>query len=146
MYKSNTSDIKRERKKAQFLRELSSFIDTIADEQPAVREVYLSRLELSADGGICYLYFSTMVPKDPESEDAQRIFKEALDVLKLYKPSLRKSLAQSLQARYTPDLIFLFDEKREKIDRINSLLDQVHQELHPKLDHDDQYDVEDEDN
>lgn len=128
MYKSTTADVKRERKKSLYLRELSLYIDSIAEEQPAVREVYLSRLELSADGGMCYLYFATIVPIDADSVAEER-FKAALDVLKLYKPSMRKALAHGLQARYTPDLYFMFDEKREKLDRINALLDQVQNEL-----------------
>lgn len=129
MHKSTTADVKRERKKSMYLRELSVFIDAIAEEQPAVREVYLSRLELSADGGICYLYFAAIAPAENQPAAALERFEEALEVLKLYRPSLRKALAQVIQARYTPDLMFLFDEKREKIDRINELLDQVQQEL-----------------
>jgi ribosome-binding factor A len=130
MYKSTTADVKRERKKSLFLRELSVFVDTISQEQPALREVYLSRLELSADGGICYLYFAAIAPmSDAQPVSAEDRYKAALEVLKLYRPSIRKALAQALQARYTPDLIFMFDEKREQIDRINELLDQVQQEL-----------------
>ena len=129
MYKSTTSDVKRERKKSLFLRELSAFIDVIAEEQPALHEVYLSRIELSADGGICYLYFAAIAPVSETQATAEERYKVALEVLKLYKPSLRKNLAAGLQARYTPELMFLFDENREKIDRINELLDQVAQEL-----------------
>ncbi len=130
MHKSTISDVKRERKKSLFLRELSAFIDVIAQEQPAVREVYLSRIDLSADGGICYLYFAAIAPIDGDQAAAEARFLVALEVLKLYRPSLRRNLAAGLQARYTPDLMFLFDENREKIDRINELLDQVSQELH----------------
>jgi ribosome-binding factor A len=136
MYKSDTAHIKRERRKSVLLRELSTFIDAIAEEQPAVREVYLSRLDLSADGGICYLYFAAVTPQIGSGQTAEERYKEALSILKLYRPSLRKNLAQSLQARYTPDLMFLFDENREKIDRINGLLDQVSQELSVSADAD----------
>lgn len=129
MHKSTVADVKRERKKSLFLRELSVFIDTIAEEQPAVREVYLSRLELSADGGICYLYFAAIAPLDADQPGAEERYVHALDVLKLYRPSLRKALAHGLQARYTPELMFLFDAKREQLDRINELLDKVQFEL-----------------
>ncbi|MBM3886601.1 hypothetical protein FJ364_01610 [Candidatus Dependentiae bacterium] len=129
MHKSTTADVKRERKKSLYLRELSAFIDVIAQEQPAVREVYLSRLDLSADCGICYLYFAAIAPSEENKALAQERFNAALEVLKLYKPSLRKNLAACLQARYTPDLVFLYDENREKIDRVNELLDKVSLEL-----------------
>ena len=129
MTKSSASEIKREKKKSFYLRELSAFVDRIAEEQPAIREVYISRVDLSADGGICYLYFAAISSSQVEDNTPEKIYAAALNVLKLYKPSMRKSLAGILQSRYTPDLLFLFDAKREKIDRINTLLDQVHHDL-----------------
>ena len=128
MYKSTAADVKRERKKSVYLRELSSLIELIAQDHQPVRDVYLSTVDLSADGGICYLYFASVTPVNGDQQALEDIFQRALDVLKLYKPSLRKALAQSLQARYTPDLLFLLDKPREKVDRINQLLDQVRQE------------------
>ena len=127
--RSATPTIKRERKKAQYLRELAVFVDTLAQEQPTLREVYVSRIDLSADGGICYVYFALITPVGEVPPEGEQRFDQALEVLKLYKPSLRKALAGTLQARYTPDLHFLFDETREKVDRINSLLDQVRLEF-----------------
>ena len=119
--KSKAHEIKRERKKALFLREVSTLIQKISEDEPAVRNVYVTRVELSADTGICYVYFSCYVDKAD--------FKEALDVLKLYKPSMRSFLAKSLSLRYAPNLVFLYDEKKEKIQKIDQLLDEVHQEL-----------------
>lgn len=127
--KSATPDIKREKKKAIYLRELSTFLDIIAQDEPALREVFLSRVDLSADSGICYLYFATLPTQSLTEEQKEAIYKTALERLKLYKSSLRKNLAQQIASRYTPNLIFMYDEKKEKVDRINVLLDQVHNEL-----------------
>lgn len=121
--KSNQIDIKREKKKSLFFRELSVLIHKITVSEPDVAAVYISRVDLSADSGIIYVYFASM--REPSKE----LFEKALAKLKLYKPSIRKALAQSLQSRYTPNLLFLFDENAEKVRNINELLDKAQKEL-----------------
>lgn len=121
--KSNRIDIKREKKKSLFFRELSLLIHKVTESEADVAAVYISRVDLSADNGIIYVYFASM------QEPSKEIYEKALVKLKLYKPSIRKALAQTLQSRYTPDLLFLFDEKAEKVRNINELLDKVQQDL-----------------
>jgi len=127
--KSKAHEIKRERKKALFFREISSLIQKISEDEPVVRNIYVTRVELSADTGICYVYFSVHTDKSE--------FKDALEVLKLYKPSMRSFLAKSLSLRYAPDLVFLYDEKREKIQKIDQLLYDVQKELEEEKDSED---------
>jgi ribosome-binding factor A len=116
-------EIKREKRKSLFFRELSQIIGLIANDNLAVQKVYVTRVDLSQDNGILYVFLSTY---DVYSEE---IFKEALEALKLYRPSIRKELASRLNPRYTPENIFLYDEIREKQDRIDSILDKVIQDL-----------------
>ena len=120
---SNLHEIKRERKKSLFFRELSQIISLISNENTDVQKVYVTRVDFSQDAGILYVYLSTF---DVFSEE---IFKTALDALKLYRPSIRKELATRLNPRYTPEIIFIYDENREKQDRIDTLLDKVIQDL-----------------
>lgn len=129
MFKSSNPLIKRERKKALFMRELSSFIDRIAQDEPLLKNIYLTRVDLSADCGICYLYFGVVPGLNITDEAKETECLKGINILKLYKPSMRKNLAHEIPGRYTPDLIFLYDEKKDKIDRVNLLLDQVHQDL-----------------
>lgn len=119
--KPKSHEIKREKKKALYLREISSLIQKISIDEPSVLQVYVTRIDLSADTGICYVYFSSFKDKNA--------FKEALEVLKLYKPSMRSVLGKSLKLRYAPDLIFLYDEKKEKVQKMEELLEKVHEEL-----------------
>src|ERR1700689_1067793 len=123
MIKSHTADIKRERKKSLFLREITVLIQDLASQEAAVAAVYVSHVDISANSGICYVYFASY--KEPGEE----IFEKAASVLKLYKPSLRKALAGRIRSRYTPDLLFLYDKAKEKERRINQLLDTVGQDL-----------------
>jgi len=123
MIQSNRGGIKREKKKALFFRELSVIMQKISETEKAVADVFISRVDLSEDCGILYVFYTAL------KEPAEDYYKVALEVLKLYKPSIRKSLAQTLQGRYTPEIVFMYDEKFEKIRRVNELLDKVHEEL-----------------
>lgn len=127
MHNPRISLIKREQRKSLLLRELSTMFHTLCEDEPTLQQLFVSRVELSDDGGICYVYIAAT----PLSQDVtpEVLFDELLPVLKLYKPSMRKKLANTLQKRYVPDIKFLFDKKRDKVDKINQLLDQVQQEL-----------------
>jgi ribosome-binding factor A len=111
------STIKREQKKSQYFREISLLVQMLSQDEPSLRNVFVTRVELSPDSGICHVYFAMYVGEAP--------FKEALDVLKLYKPSLRSTLGQKVVARHTPDLVFHLDEAKEKERHIHSLLDEI---------------------
>jgi ribosome-binding factor A len=120
MKKSRVSQIKREQKKSNYLRKISSLIQSLALDEPSVAKVFITRVELSADGGICYVYFSTY--------DSPEAFDVALETLKLYKPSMRSSLAKQLKTRYVPDLVFMYDKARDKQRRIDLILSQISSE------------------
>ena len=105
--KSKVSDIKREQRKSFYLRELSQLMYALAQDVPLLFSIFLTRVDLSADGGILYLYCSAT--PTPELDTPEKVFEKALPQLKLYKPSLRTALAKTSSKRYVPDLIFLFD-------------------------------------
>ena len=113
----STKDIKRAQKERLLLREISQLFMKAAMDDPSLEGVFVSRIALSPDKGLCYIYFYTPAGKD--------VFNEKLEVLKLYKPSLRSALAKAIPSRYTPDLLFKFDEVFEKEAKINALLDQL---------------------
>ncbi len=123
MSQSTRPDIKREKKKALYMKELAVLAQALSQEEQAVADVYVSRVDLSADSGICYVYFASFI------QDGESAFARALEVLKLYKASMRKELARAIHGRYVPDLVFLYDEKKEKERRINDLLDKVQEEI-----------------
>ena len=126
--KSSLPEIKREQKKSLYLQKLSEILHQLAEQEDAIGYVYISRLDLSADTGICYLYFASY---PHPTLDSKQVFEQALEILKLYKPSLRKAFARQLKnrGRYVPDLFFKYDDKQEQVRSINNLLDQVQGEL-----------------
>lgn len=117
MTNSHVSDIKRAQKERLLFRELSKLLLEIKHEDSRLHDISLNRVMLSADKSLCTAYFYT-----PQGETA---FKEALEILKLYKPSMRKAIAANIKARYTPDLRFAFDEHYEKQERFEQLMEKI---------------------
>lgn len=124
MSHSATKGIKREQKKALYLRHLAELLRSLSETELAVREVYITRVDFSNDTGICYVYFAAY-----NSREREQAFKAALEVLKLYKASLRQALAKMIHSRYVPNLVFLYDAAREKQMRVEELISKVQEDL-----------------
>lgn len=123
MFNPRSQKIKREKKKSLFLREITMLVQSLGADNAVVALAYVTRIDFSADYGMCYVYFSTF------NECSEEIFNKVLDQLKLYRPSMRKALAARIPSRYTPDLVFFYDKTKEKEIKINQLLDKVSQDL-----------------
>ncbi len=117
---SRISDIKRAQKESLLLREISQLYQQAAMDNPELLKVSITHVKLSPNKGLCTIYFYT-----PEGE---AFFKDLLETLKLYKPSLRKALASTIASRYVPELIFKYDTQFEKQMRIETLIEQVKSE------------------
>ncbi len=113
----STDHIRKARKEAQYLRVISTLFTQQAVEDERLRNVFINRVELSADGGLCYVFFY--------SNEGEAYFKVVLPHLILYKPSLRAALAKEIRGRYTPDIQFRFDEQFEKQQKIEQLIDRA---------------------
>ena len=111
------ADIKRAQKESLLLRELSSYYLRIAMDDARLDNITLNRVQLSKDKSVCTLYFFT--------PNGKADFDEKLPFLIMYKPSMRKALAQSINARYTPQLVFKYDASFEKHIKLDALLDSI---------------------
>ncbi|MCF7799473.1 30S ribosome-binding factor RbfA [Candidatus Babeliales bacterium] len=108
---------KREQKTSLFLHEISSIIQRLSYDEPDLLKVFVTKIELSKDYKICYVYFSTYADKSD--------FDKALEILKLYKPSIRRALAQNISGKFAADLRFLYDKTKDKERELLSFLDKV---------------------
>lgn len=115
--KSRTTDIKRAQKESVLFRLISELFRQAALENPALADVFVNRVELSPGKSMCTVYLYTAQGKEH--------FDQLLPELKIYKPSMRKAIAQTMQARYTADLVFKFDQQFEKTQRIERLIETV---------------------
>src|SRR3990167_11485060 len=111
-HSSNLSFIKRSQKESLLLRELSKMLLQLSLDDSELSGLFINRVELSKNKGVCIIYFYD--PNGPE------VFEQKKRRLILYKPSLRKGIAMTLDGRYTPELKFAFDEQFEKQQRIES--------------------------
>lgn len=112
--------IKRAQKESYFFREIANLFMQIAMDDPRLAGIFINKVVLSPDGGTCSVLFL--------SPDGKENFEKKLSTLILYKPSLRSALAKMSHGRYTPNLIFRYDEGHEKTERINTLIDQLKKE------------------
>ena len=117
---SPTKHIKHSQRESVYFKEISQILRETALDDATVGLVTPTRLRLSADSSICTVFMYT-----PEGEAR---FKEILGTLILYKPSMRKALAQRVQARHTPELIFKFDDHYEKQERLEQLFEKIKHE------------------
>lgn len=123
MTRSTVSDIKRAQRESLFLRTISELLSRTAADDIRLAGVFITKISLSSDKSSCTVYFYM-----PEGASQ---FKEKLEVLKLYKPSLRKALAAEVQGRYTPEIIFRFDDNYEKTLRIEEIFEKIKQDDKP---------------
>lgn len=123
MTQSTVRSIKFAQKNTQLFREFSQLFMRLILDEPRLEGIFVSKVELSSDGGAAYIYFYT--------SDGEEGFRTKLPILILYKPSLRKALSQKIVSRYTPELVFKFDQKFEKISKIEALLDKIKTEEEP---------------
>jgi ribosome-binding factor A len=117
MTQSSVTAIKRAQKESVILRTISELVARASADDSRLSGMFVTRAELSPGKSSCTIYFYTA--------DGADVFKEKLEVLKLYKPSMRKTLANTLQSKYTPEIVFKFDEKFEKTHRIETILEKL---------------------
>ncbi|MBV8660614.1 MAG: ribosome-binding factor A [Candidatus Dependentiae bacterium] len=118
---SATAAIKRAQKESLLLREISSMFHSISMDDSRLDGLFVNRVELSTDKGWVTVYFYTL--------DGLEKFEEQLEVLKLYKPSIRKGLASGIKGRYVPDLRFVYDSKFEKQQRLEVAMSKAAQDI-----------------
>jgi len=108
------TDIKRAQKISLLFRAISKLFLEASMDNKELSGFYINRVELSPNKSQCYIYFCTT--------KGQEEFQEKLEILKLYKPSMRAALSKQISGRYTPELTFKFDTCQEKVQRIDQLL------------------------
>lgn len=113
----SVSSIKKSQKESLLFRSISELFRETTLEDKNLESLMVSRVKLSDDKGVCIIFFYTTGGLEE--------FKQKLKILLLYKGSLRRALARSIASRYTPELVFKFDDQYEKQQRIENLLEQV---------------------
>jgi ribosome-binding factor A len=98
--------------------ELSSAIRfSLKDPRLENKIVGISRTKTTPDMKYCQVYVSIYADRD----EAERI----MEVLEGAKGFLRKKVAEALTTRYSPQLIFIYDDSYENYEHIEKLLREI---------------------
>jgi len=98
-------------------------INTILQKQtknPQMGFVTITEVKVTDDLQHAKVYFTVY------GSQQERIKTERL--LKKMTPFVRYHIGQRIRLRYTPEIVFYYDETIEKAARINELIDKIHQE------------------
>ncbi len=113
----SVSSIKKSQKESLLFRAIANLFSQTTMDDNRLLGVAVNRVKLSDDKSHATVYFYT--PGGLEE------FKEKLPFILLYKSSLRRALAHSIDSRYTPELVFKYDDQFEKEQRIQGLLEKI---------------------
>jgi ribosome-binding factor A len=117
MFNEKISHIKKSQRESLFFRIISDLFIKESQNNKDILGIFVTRVQLSKNKGSCIVYFYSFNGKE--------YFDNILNVLKAYKPSLRKAISLNIRSRYTPDIIFKFDDLFEKRDRIENLIESI---------------------
>jgi len=117
MISKRQQDVKHAQREAFLYREIASLFSRLMTNEPQLSGMFINRISLSPDRGLCTVYFYTTAGRDT--------FKKQLPTLILYKPSLRDAIAKALQSRYTPEIRFAYDDQYDKQRRVEDLIEQL---------------------
>jgi ribosome-binding factor A len=110
-------DVRKSQKEHTLLRALSTILIRLQQDIPSLVNISVTRLTLSPDSSEAKIYFY--------SAFGEEIVKEEIEKLKIYKNSIRYSLAQAVDMRRIPTIRFVYDKVHEKTMYIESLIDSV---------------------
>ena len=96
-------------------------------QDPHLREITISRVELSDDLRHARVYY-TLFP-------GQAVLPEVTRSLERATGFMRSHLARTLNLRFTPELRFWYDEEFEQVEKIERLLDEISQERDIREEH-----------
>lgn len=114
------SGIKHAQKESVLLRQVSTFFLRITLDEKELAGFAVNRVKLSPDKGMLTIL---LIAPGGVAE-----YEQKKDLLILYKPSLRSAIAKAINARYTPNLMFAYDDAFEKQQRVNDIIDKLKDE------------------
>lgn len=107
--------VKKRQRESLLFKELVKIISVLQQDEKQLASLIPTRLKISDDKSHCTLYFTC------ENDN----FIKYLETLKLYKPSIRAQLSKAVKARYTPEIVFAYDQKFQEQLELDQILDSI---------------------
>ncbi len=83
----------------------------------------VSKVIMSPDLKLAKIYFTVLGNKEPGEKCAER--------LNFRKSHIRYLLGKQIKLKYTPDLVFYYDDSFDYADKINKLINELHKDDKP---------------
>lgn len=117
MNNSRTRDIKHAQKESALLNEISRLFIQIAQDNPILQGLSITRVGLSPKKSSCFVYIHAL--------GGLKEYEEKRPQLVLYRESIRKALSQLLYGRYVPTIRFEYDTQLDKQRRIDDIIERL---------------------
>lgn len=117
MVSPSVSERKKAQKESLLFQEISKLFHEIVLDDKRLEGLMVNRVALSKDKGAVNIFFYAL--------GGEKEFQEKFNILVLYKPSLRKAIAQIIPSRYTPEIVFKFDNLFEKQQKVENLFEKI---------------------
>ena len=114
------TEIKQARRESLIMKEISELLLQLASSVPHILKVNVTKVILSPDLSLAKIYLFSI--------HDQEFVKNIIEDLKLYRRSMKASLAQRVDLRRVPDIRFYYDEQQAKVDYMEKLIDSVDKE------------------
>ena len=111
------NQIKLKRIASQIVREVSDILNNVARDR-MMHTVTITGCDVSSDLSYAKIYFTCVL--DIEKKDIEKELEEASGYV-------RKELADRIELRHIPKLVFKFDESVEYGNHIENILDKIHE-------------------
>lgn len=111
------NQIKLKRIASQIVREVSDILSNVARDR-LMHTVTITGCDVSNDLSYAKVYFTCVL--DIDKKDIERELEEASSFI-------RRELAERIDIRHTPKLVFKFDDSVEYGNHIENILDKIHE-------------------
>lgn len=111
-------DIKLKKISSSIQKEVSDILANEADDE-LMKSIVITGCKTNNDLSISKVYFTSFLQMS--KEDLEKELNEA-------GPYVRKELASRIEIRYTPEIIFVYDESIAYGEKIEKIIEKIHQE------------------
>jgi len=126
MFLIEKNNTRKKQKEALIFRKISEFLYRLHGELSLLDKITIVSVNMSSDSSSANVMLF--------SDDGETVVKEFIQQLVPFIPSIRKSLATSINLRRTPRIRFIYDSHFSKILKIEKLIDSVKEDSTEKAD------------
>jgi ribosome-binding factor A len=112
--RSTAPSVKRRQKESLYFKTITQLIADTCRDDAELSNFFVTRIGMSPDGGVCTVYIYSPAGAEHSNKVVGRLI--------VYKPSLRKALATAISVRRVPEIIFDYDSRFEKQERLEAIL------------------------